>query len=191
MISWDIAVRETFFLPHYSVCTTGQGDGSEIFCSMGDYGYEDSAFISNNNHNDYNPQLFFGESVDGWGTEAYYSYCIWQSDVNGHSVLSSSKAMVFIGSDIEENREVENYLEVFPNPVHDNVNVKVNSHSGEANLRILDMQGKTVFYQTDIQTNNNWNNIVWTPDASLKNGSYIISLQIGANKYSRKILLLK
>jgi hypothetical protein len=191
MVNWDIAVKQTYFLAHYTAFTTGLEANSEIFCSMGEFGWEDSAFISNNNHPDENPRLFFGESFDGWGTEAYYVYCIWQSEINGNLALSMSKAKAFIGSSLDELKSVDNFMKVSPNPFRNKINIKVNTHSGKADLTISDMQAKTLFYHPDIQTNNAWDEFFWVPDPGLKNGAYIINLKIGAKQYSYKILLLK
>ncbi|NOY48941.1 MAG: T9SS type A sorting domain-containing protein [Chlorobi bacterium] len=191
MVNWDIAVREPYSLPHYTAFTIGEGSNSGIFCSMGEYGWEDSANISNNNHKDSNPKLFFGESVDGWGTEAYYVYCIWQSEINGHIALSSSKAVAFIGSSIEEKHSIDKYMKVSPNPFRNKLSIKVNSREEKAELIITDMQANILFYYPDIQTNNNWDEIIWTPDGGLKNGTYIIRLKVGSKQYTYKILLLK
>lgn len=189
MVVWDMAVKNSFHLPHYTAYTINTGDESEIFCSQGEYGWDDSATISNNSYMDENPKLFFGESVDGWGTEAYYVYCIWQSHVNGNIALSMSKAKAFIGSKIDENVPAENFLKVSPNPFNDRLKIAYNSHNQNGEIKIVNIKGELIAEFNNIKPSPAWESLEWLPDSQHSKGIYLVIYNFGNKQISTKVVL--
>lgn len=189
MVLWDIAVKYDFYFPHYTAFTINSGEESEIFCSQGEFSSEDSASISHNDYMDENPKLFFGESVDGWGTEAYYVYCIWQSHISGNTALSMSKAKAWIGSSVDEKEQVENYIKVSPNPFRDKLVISYNSHNQVGNIKIVNINGGVIEQFNNLQTSHSWEKINWNPNNNILNGVYLVILNLGEKQFITKVVL--
>lgn len=189
MVNWDIAVRYPFELPHYVAFTINEGEESEIFSSHGEFGMEDSAHISHNSYMDENPKLFFGESVDGWGTQAYYVYCIWQSHINGNIALSMSKAKAFIGSKIDENVTTENFLKISPNPFRDRLNITYNSYNQNGEIKIVNINGELIAEFNNIKPSTAWESLEWLPDSQHSKGIYMVIYNFGNKQISIKVVL--
>jgi hypothetical protein len=140
---------------------------------------------------DENPKLFFGESVDGWGTEAYYVYCIWQSHINGNIALSMSKAKAFIGSKIDENVTAENFLKVLPNPFNDRLKIAYNSHNQNGELKIVNINGELIAEFNNIKPSSAWESIEWVPGSQHSKGIYMVIYNFGNKQISTKVILNK
>jgi len=189
MVNWDIAVKYPYELPHYLAFTVNQGESAEIFSSHGEFGMEDSAQISNNSYMDEYPNLFFGESVNGWGTEAYYVYCVWQSHINGNIELSMSKAKAWIGSSIKENIKTDNYLKVSPNPFTDRLKISYNNHNRVSNIKIISAVGSIVADYKHLTPSNNWEYVNWQTLEHNSKGIYVVLLTIGSEQISTIVVL--
>jgi len=189
MINWFIAVKLNYEEPHFLCFTTGLGDSSEIFSSHGQYGWEEGAFISNNNYPDDNPEVYFGESLNGvYNGYAYYVYCIWQSHFDDKIALSMSKSEAYIGSDIDENRVIDNYLRVSPIPFHDNLNIMIKGSSTYGDLKVYDIEGRTISDLGKLKMDNSWQTIEWHPKPVTKHGFYFVVLTFGDKKYVKKVI---
>lgn len=184
MVNWFILVKDSYEQPHYLCFTTGLDDDSEIFSSHGEMGWEEGVYISNNNYPDDNPKVYFGEAVD-W---AFYVYCIWQTHINGKIALSMAKSKAFIGSGIEENSMIDNYLKISPNPFTDNLNIRFNTYGRNAELKIYDINGRQVAGFENVNLGINWQSVVWQPASKISKGIYVVSLQLDGKTYTRKIV---
>jgi len=186
MVNWYVMVKYPYEEPHYLCFATGEGNESEIFSSHGEMGWEDSAYISNNNYPDDNPRVFYGESIDSY--QEYYVYCIWQSHINNGIALSMAKSIAFIWGSVDENSITDNFLKVSPNPFNDRLNININTHGEIAEVRVLNVQGQQVAsYQ--IHSNNDWQTINWHPTTKLPKGVYLVVLIIEGKEYVRKVVL--
>lgn len=185
MINWYILVKEPYEEPHYLCFTTGLGDDSEIFSSHGEMGWEEGVYISDNNYPDDNPKVYFGEAIS-W--DMYYVYCIWQTHINGKIALSMAKSSAYIGSAIEENSVIDNYLIVSPNPFIDRLNIGFNTYGQNAELKIYDINGRQVAGFENINSSLNWQSVVWQPTTKTSKGIYVVSLQLEGKTYTRKIV---
>jgi len=188
MINWMIGVKTDFWDYYYLCFTTGLGDDSEIYCNS-EYCGPEGEYLSNNNYPDDNPEVFFGEfKSSGGGGSRYYVYCIWQSHIDGHIALSMSKSVADFTSSVDENLEVDNYLKVSPNPFTENLNVSFNAHGQDAEIKIIDAQGRIVANIENINLSNDWQNITWQPPSKISQGIYVVTLKVGNITYSRKIV---
>jgi hypothetical protein len=187
MVNWYIAVRYPYEEPHYLCFATGEGNNSEIFSSHGEMGGEDSAYISNNNYPDDNPEVFYGEAA-GTGQD-YYVYCIWQSHLSTGTALSMAKSIAFIWGSVEENNIADNYLKVSPNPFRNNLQMDVNTYGKAAQLKILNIRGQQIKTFECINPQPDWQTISWQAASNLPKGVYLIVLNMNAREYVKKVVL--
>lgn len=185
MVNWFILVKYPYEEPHYLCFTTGLEDSSEIFSSHGEMGWEEGVFITDNNYPDDNPKVYFGEGVD---YASYYVYCIWQSHINGKIALSMAKSKAFIGSAIDENYVIDNYLKVSPNPFAENLNISFNTYGQNAEIKIFDVQGRLIKIFEKMKSNNDWQSVVWQPASKISKGAYVVTLSLDGKTYVRKIV---
>jgi len=190
MISWWIGVNRNFYDPHYLCFSTGLGDSSEIFSSQFSLWSEDGIFITNNNFPDDNPVVFFGEVKEsnsgGW---TLWVYCIWQSHIAGNTALSMSKNIADFTFSLSENVSVDNYLKVSPNPFRNKLNIEVNTNGIEGSLNIYYQSGQRVGGYNTINSDNNWQTLIWQPNIQLSKGIYIVVLNINGTNFTRKVVL--
>jgi hypothetical protein len=185
MVNWDIMVKDPFEIPHYLCFTTGLNNDSEIFCSMGEYGYEDSAYLSNNTYLDDNPKVYFGEAANQYD---YYVYCIWQTHIDGSIALSMSKSKALIGSSVDENSLVDDYLKVSPNPFTERLSISFNNYAKHSSIKIFDVNGQQIDAFENLNLLNDWQSINWQTATDLSNGVYFVVISIEGKKYVRKIV---
>lgn len=188
MINWTMGVKTNFWDLYYLCFTTGLDDDSEIYCNS-EYCGTEGKYLSNNNYPDDNPEVFFGEfkSSSGGGWKDYV-YCIWQTHIDGNTALSMSKGVADFTTSLDENFEVDNYLKVSPNPFTENINVSFNAYGQNAEIKIIDVQGRIVGNIENINLSNGWQNISWQPASKISKGIYIVSLQLDGKTYTRKIV---
>ena len=190
MISWWFGVNKDLFEPYYLCFTTGLGDSSEIFSSQFSVWNEEGVFITNNNFRDENPKVFFGEEKESnSGSWTLWVYCVWQSHINGSTVLSMSKNIADFYSSINEDDAIDNFMKVSPNPFHDRLNIEVNTQDKEGSVNIYYQNGQKVGSYNAINSGNNWQTLVWKPNVQLSKGVYIVVLNINGKKFARKIVL--
>ena len=185
MINWFIAVKNPYEEPHYTCFTTGLGDSSEIYSSHGEFGWEEGVYISDNDYPDFNPKVSFGEYID-WAS--YYVYCIWQTQIGGNIALSMAKAKAFIGSGIDENIRIDDFLKVSPNPFKEVLKIEFNNHNKVSKVQIFDIQGQEVYSYESLSSLNEWQNISWHPANKVSKGTYFVVLDIEGKKYTRKVV---
>lgn len=188
MINWTMGVKANFWDLYYLCFTTGLGYDSEIYCNS-EYCGPEGEYLSDNNYPDDNPEVFFGEfkSSSGGGWKDYV-YCIWQTHIDGNTALSMSKSVADFTLSLDENFEVDNYLKVSPNPFINNLNVSFNTNGQDAEIKIIDAQGRIVGNIENINLSNGWQNISWQPTTKIYKGIYVVSLRLDGKTYSRKVV---
>ena len=131
------------------------------FSIIGSLASKGGAVLTNYGFDDNNPPLGL----------AYYRLS--QVDKDGHSALSATVSVT--------NRKTGLYIEKYPNPVHDNLTVTLQSTgNGTAKVVVADMQGKAILQQ------------VWQKDlpllkktinvGALQNGVYQLIITVGEEK---------
>ena len=75
-------------------------------------------------------------------------------------------------------------IRVYPNPTNGTINLRVNQFTGKINIEMVDINGRTVFNQTDdnfnIEKTININN--------LQSGVYILKLSGNNLNYTQKVI---
>lgn len=188
MINWTMGVKTNFWDLYYLCFTTGLGDDSEIYCNSEFCGPE-GEYLSNNNYSDDNPEVFFGEfkSSSGGGWQDYV-YCIWQTHIDGNTALSMSKSVADFTSSINENIVTDNFLKLSPNPFKEKLNISFNTYGQSANINIFDINGRKIASFENVNSNNDWQNIIWQPTTKISKGIYVVSMQLDGKTYSMKIV---
>ena len=189
MINWFIAVKSTYEEPHFLCFTTGLGDSSEIYSSHGEFGWEEGAYISNNDYPDDNPEVYFGEMASGGSSGMVYNvYCIWQSHFGNKTALSMARSEAFIGSDIDENNLIDNHLRVSPTPFHSNLNIMIKGNNHNNDLKVYDVTGRIMVDFGSFKTENTWLSVEWAPNSDLKSGIYFVVLNADDKRYVKKVI---
>ena len=81
--------------------------------------------------------------------------------------------------------ENEDMIKVYPNPSHDQINIKINQFVGKVNLQIVDLNGRVVY-----SLNNTDFNIEKTINLNnLQSGMYIVKINGSELNYTKKIIL--
>ncbi len=133
-----------------------------------------------------------GVLIPGAGNQTFNAttdgnYTVMITDSNGCSALSLSFPFIF--NAVIENATNENSLSVFPNPVHDMLNIYFNSGTERQDfvLEIKNLLGQTVYSEKVKSLNREWNTHINISEFA--EGMYLV-LITGENKISgRKILV--
>ena len=78
----------------------------------------------------------------------------------------------------------EDMIRVYPNPTNGTINLRVNQFSGKINIQMVDINGRTVFNQTD----DNFNIEKTININSLQSGIYILKLSGNNLNYTQKVI---
>lgn len=159
--------------------TSGYGVEQDIFFENQALGSE-VVNISNNDYKDSNPRLFMGP------LQYYYWewYCLWETEINGHSVLYYSEQDVFF-ADVNEKLS-EPVIELTPNPFKDKLNITVKNSDISAAIEIYTVQGKKI--ASTVTENGSF---IWEPSKDNKDipeGVYILKVKQGDKTFSEKII---
>lgn len=106
-----------------------------------------------------------------------YTYNLFQDTVQ------TSVTKVYIDPDIK--------IHLFPNPWTDNLSVQVQSNSeSKATIRLYSIEGKLIFTKPAIQisTGNNLIQLNAGMFPRLKNGNYLLGIEINGRRYAEKVL---
>ena len=172
------------FLPALSF-TAGDPGSEEIYFKDMDWtGMIDAVNISNNTVSDSHSILFQGPT-DSYSWDLY---CIWQSHINGHEVLYSSKIVVLFG-EVNE-RKANPAVQISPNPVSDEMQILLNQELAEQNIlaiEIFNNEGKKVDEVKPSEYLSNQNKISWNR-ANLPNGVYYLKIKTIQGFWSAKFI---
>jgi len=185
-IMWDIVVKDEW-MPHVLVYSTGEGDSTEIYGSFSQYTSEpDTTNLTHDGVRDSNPVLFFGEFS---GNNGFWIYAVWQSHRNGHIALYYAKFLGFIEGGVDEQSETGITLSVSPNPFAGEVQISLNSISGDdIQVSVYSLSGKRVWQHTIPSDNQPTRGCVWIPDPHVPKGMYVVvARQAGAQTSQRVI----
>ncbi len=168
--------------------SSGTGMNQEIYVLDNSWG-STLVNISNNNVKDSHSKLFEGPSI---GSEWLF-YCIWQSQINGHTVLYCSTESIIIG-DIEETRN-NSSLNVYPNPFNQELQIDFLSQGNETiTIEIYAITGERVLSREIQGKPNTRQSIQWKQDkgeSSIPGGIYFIKLKQGQKEEIRKVICTK
>ena len=79
----------------------------------------------------------------------------------------------------------ENKIEVFPNPVVDQLSIRINNTSAKkGSMSIFSMQGKEV-YRKNVETGNMMEETISI--GNLPKGQYLVKINLGSQTYSKSI----
>lgn len=189
MVNWMMGVKMDLWDLNYLCFATGLGDDSEIFSSQ-EFCNENGIYITDNEIQDDNPEVYFGEfSGTGNGGSNYYVYCIWQTHINGNIALAMSKSVAEFSWSIDENKVVDDYLNVSPNPFNESLKININTHNKHAELMVLNVHGQQVAIFEDINSNSNWQSINWQTNPQNQKGIYLVVLNLEGKVFVRKVVL--
>ncbi len=177
LVLWDWMVAKYFGQPHVLVYSTGLDEQSEIYSSLGDYGYEfDTLAITKNNVADKNPEVFWGEVTS---PESNWVYAVWESERNQHQPLYFSKTKAYVGSGIDEISPANPLvMHVMPNPFTVQMTIQVKAFKNTPIvLSVFSLSGKAVWNKTIHHQSQETHSIVWQPRQSTPKGVYIIVIE--------------
>jgi hypothetical protein len=100
----------------------------------------------------------------------------------GHGI----KYSIFVGSySLVQEPNLDNIVYLFPNPTENTLNIALNEISGKVNVSITDILGNNIMTSSfDVAPNST----VTMPTQSLLSGSYIINIDNGNRKVSKKFI---
>ena len=150
--------------------------------------------ISNNNHADSYPVLFNGQSF-----QYYFNVIdIWQSHINGNSILYMSQISISYGGDSEETENNNNgqILKTTPNPFKNELNIEYyRSNNYKASIDIYSLTGKQIDHINTDNQKGGWNLYIWKPAENgrteLPKGVYFIVLKQGNETIVQKVIYSK
>jgi|GEM_PF-3428199 hypothetical protein len=188
LVLWDWMVAKDFGQPHVLVYSTGLDEQSEIYSSLGDYGYEfDTLAITRNNVTDKNPEVFWGEVTH---PESNWVYAVWESERNQHQPLYFSKTKAYVGSGINEiSPENPLVMQVMPNPFSTQMTIQIKAFKNSPiMLSVCSLSGKSVWNKTINYQNQETQTIVWQPQQGTPKGVYIIVIEQDGLKVSQQAI---
>ncbi|WP_178987490.1 T9SS-dependent choice-of-anchor J family protein [Winogradskyella schleiferi] len=107
-------------------------------------------------------------------------------DATDGSIVSAQQSSISEALSVEEVSGIDS-IKLYPNPATDKINIALQSGSGDYNISVTDMLGRTVI-------NTNYEGIFGTqnielPVSELNAGHYIISINDGNASYSAKFII--
>jgi hypothetical protein len=133
--------------------------------------YLDSVPIANGLQQTYTPTA-----------EGFYSVAVYDSAVCNYY---TSAGFNYLFTSISNNKSIDELIEIFPNPSHDFIFLKPSFYLENANLRIIDVLGNTIF--TDkLSTQHAINESYRINMQQFVNGIYFIIVQSHSKEYILK-----
>ncbi len=188
-LTFDIYV-DYFDFPAVFTFYSGEGQNKEV------YSYADYAFygqnLSNNNVVDSNPKVFYGPFYSNY----FNTIDIWQTHINGNSVLYMSQISILLGSIGDHKRNDVQFLRISPNPFNEMLNIEYYiSGNNEVSIDIYTISGKQIDHINIYDQKTGWNTYTWKVLENGKNnlpeGIYFIVLKQGNETVSKKTIYSK
>lgn len=177
LVSFTAVKRENNALLNWSTASEKDSKGFEVEVSTNGREFRQIGFVESRNGS--TMQYYaFTDSENGKYGMRYYR--LKQVDLNGDFTYSDVKALQF------GNRN--QLVDVYPNPFSSEVNLAIQALSAEtATVTITDMVGKTVLVK-QVKVEAGANKIKLQPAQSLPAGAYIISIDLGGERFTNKLL---
>jgi len=124
-----------------------------------------------------------------WGTGVSAGHTLRVTASNGCGVSSNRTLAVTITNCIREQLAgANNYVNAFPNPAMDNVNIEFTSDANsEFNINLIDMAGRIVRTQSGVSSEGL--NQLKFDVADLTSGVYMIVLNNGSNRSTFRLMI--
>ena len=133
------------------------------------------------------PASFRIVAFPNWDYNAQGAVCFAGSF--GEGLFKSKRVITSVQNEENSSNELE-LLTISPNPASTNVNIQfMNNSLGIVNMKIYNELGSTV-YNTSINSNENFNNIMWNAE-SYPSGIYYLIIQSRKSVIKEKIVLVK
>ncbi len=124
----------------------------------------------------------------GGGNSRYYYFYDWEIQAEGLSCLSDRvEAQVVVGPVSTFNIDDSNEVQLYPNPSNGNVNLMMDFAANDVSLKLTDLSGKTVHFQTIGQVAKK--DVKELNLSNLAKGVYFIQILANDNIYNGKVVL--
>lgn len=124
----------------------------------------------------------------GGGTSRYYYFYDWEIQAESTYCLSErAEVQVVVGPVSTINFDNTNDVALYPNPSNGDVNLMMDFNANDVSLKLTDLSGKTVLFQTIGQVSQK--DIHQLNISNLAKGVYFVQLNAGETIYNGKIIL--
>jgi hypothetical protein len=124
--------------------------------------------------------------IPGLPQESYHEILITANEtLNGFNYLAGLNKIVIQDQNTAINESSIANLTVFPNPYQNQLSIRSN-YSGQATIRILDLQGRMVFSMANFSMMEN--EVFTIQTSAMEKGAYILQIQQGENIISKPLI---
>ncbi len=177
LVSFTAVKRENNALLNWSTASETDSKGFEVEVSTNGREFRQIGFVESRNGS--SMQYYTFTDLEN-GKSGIRYYRLKQVDLNGDFAYSEIKALTF------GNRN--QLVDVYPNPFNSEVNLAIQALTAEtATVTVTDMVGKTVLIKK-VKVEAGANKVKLQPAHNLPAGAYLITIDLGGERFTSKLL---